>query len=342
LQRLFVIISPYRKRGEFVLIDSAVVLAIGSPTHQSQLVENRPKAMLPALGKPMVVRVMERLYRAGIRYYYVVVGMNEGTVASYLNKQWKPDTKIEFIMRSNESVPVLLAKASKQINRTFMIASYNSFANEQFIAYFMQEGDKNPEHLVLAGAQLNLTPHTENYYAVLDTNRVTDIVTEKPAKGIRQLVLGEIALCGSHFVDYLKNIDTAKANHYGKNLFELAKYYGASEDAKIIADETSWMLRVQSDKDLLALNKRLLEDSNDSHILSELPYTVKVIPPVRIDPQVSVGQGVIIGPHVYVESGCSIGYGATIKNALILDKSNVAADANIDGAIMTRRGLAKI
>ena len=323
------------------MIDSAVVLAIGSPTHQSHLVENRPKAMLPALGKPMVVRVMERLYRAGIRYYYVVVGMNEGTVASYLNKQWKPDAKIEFIMRSNESVPALLAKAAKQIDRAFMIASYNSFSNEQFVIHFMQESDKNPDHLVLAGAQLNLTPHTENYYALLDANRVTDIVGEKPAKGVRQLVLGEIALCGSHFVEYLKAMDMTTATSYGKNLFELARHYITSENAKIIADETSWMLRVQSDKDLLTLNKRLLEDSNDSHILSELPYTVKVIPPVRIDPQVSVGQGVTIGPHVYVESGCSIGYGATIKNALILDKSNVAADANIDGAIVTRRGLVK-
>jgi NDP-sugar pyrophosphorylase family protein len=304
--------------------------------------ENRPKAMLPALGKPMVVRVMERLYRAGIRYYYVVVGMNEGTVASYLNKQWKPDAKIEFIMRTNESVPAILAKATKQIDNVFIIASYNSFSYERFISSFIKENEENPEHLILAGAQLNLTPQMENYYAVLDENRVTDIVTEKPAKDVRQLVLGEIAVCGSHFVDYLKAFDATKSNDYGKNLFQLVKHYATTDGAKVIADETSWMLRVQSDKDLLILNKRLLEDSNDSHILSELPYTVKVIPPVRIDPQVSVGQGVTIGPHVYVESGCSIGYGATIKNALILDRGNVAADSTLDGAILTRRGIIKV
>jgi NDP-sugar pyrophosphorylase family protein len=268
--------------------------------------------------------------------------MNEGTVASYLNKQWKPDAKIEFIMHTNETIPAILAKAAKRIDNGFIIASYNSFSNERFVASFIKKNEQSPEHLILAGAQLNLTPQTENYYAVLDENRVTDIVSDKPAKDIRQLVLGEIALCGTHFVDYLKAFDAAKANHYGKTFFQLAKSYATSADAKIIADETSWMLRVQSDKDLLILNKRLLEDSNDSHILSELPYTVKVIPPVRIDPQVSVGQGVTIGPHVYVESGCSIGYGATIKNAIILDRSSVAADSNIDGAIVTRRGIVKV
>ncbi|MDQ7034424.1 MAG: hypothetical protein Q9P01_06185 [Anaerolineae bacterium] len=264
--------------------------------------------------------------------------MNEGTVASYLNKQWKPDAKIEFIMRTNETIPILLAKAAKRIGDSFIISSYNSFSYERFISSFIKEHEANPEHLILAGAQLNLTPHAENYYAVLDEQRVTNIVTEKPAKDVRQLILGEIAVCGSHFVDYLQALDLQKTSAYGKNLFQLAKYYAANHDAKVMAGETSWILRVQSDKDLLLLNKRLLEDSNDSHILSELPYTVKIIQPVRIDPQVSVGQGVVIGPHVYVESGSSIGYGATIKNALILEKSSVPANTQIDGGIMTRRG----
>jgi UDP-N-acetylglucosamine diphosphorylase / glucose-1-phosphate thymidylyltransferase / UDP-N-acetylgalactosamine diphosphorylase / glucosamine-1-phosphate N-acetyltransferase / galactosamine-1-phosphate N-acetyltransferase len=341
-QRQFAIISVTCSQGGFTLIDSAVVLAISASEHQSSLAENRPKSMLPALGKPLVVRVMERLYRAGIHRYYVVVGMNEGTVASYLSKQWKPDAKVEFIMRTNESFPALLAKTVQQIDGSFVIASYNSFSYERFLTSFLKENEDHPEHLILAGAQLNLSPGDETYYATLNEQQVTDIVTEKPAKDVRHLVLGEFAVCGTHFIEYLKKIDTTRTGILARNLFQIAKHYAASEGAQVMADETSWMLRVQSDKDLLTLNKRLLEDSNDSHILSELPYTVKVIPPVRIDPQVSVGQGVTIGPHVYVESGSSIGYGATIKNALILDRSNVPANAKIDNGIMTRRGIIKL
>ena len=324
------------------MIDSAVVLAISASEHQSGLADNRPKSMLPALGKPLVVRVMERLYRANIHHYYVVVGSNEGAVASYLSKQWKPDAKIEFVVRTTENISTLLSKIAQQINDSFIIASYNSFSYERFLASILKENEDHPDHLILAGAQLNMSPSEETYYAVLNEQRVTDIVTEKPAKDIRQLILGEIAVCGTHFVNYLKTLDTKKTGNLAKNLFHVAKHYAASADAKVMADETSWMLRVQSDKDLLTLTKRLLEDSNDSHILSELPYTVKIIPPVRIDPQVSVGQGVTIGPHVYVESGSSIGYGATIKNALILDRSNVPANAQIDNSIMTRRGIIKI
>jgi NDP-sugar pyrophosphorylase family protein len=324
------------------LIDSAVILAVSASAHRSQLTENRPKAMLPALGKPMVVRVMERLYRAGIRQYYVIVGINEGAVASYLNKQWKPDAKIEFILKGNESIPAILSKAAKRIDRPFLVASYNSFTYERFIESLLKESETNPDQLILVGAQLTLSPQAVNYYAILEDRKVVEIVNQKPAKDISNYVLAELVVCGQHFLDYIKNMDDKKASGYGKNLFQMIHQYVSTDEAQTFVDETSWILAVESDKDLLTLNKRLLEDSNDSHILSELPYTARVIPPVRIDPQVSVGQGVVIGPHVYVERGSSIGYGAKIKNALILERSNVASDANIDGGIVTRNGVIKL
>ena len=52
------------------LVEFAVILAVGSSLHQSQLTYSRPRVMLPVLGKPMVVRTMERLYRAGIHKTY--------------------------------------------------------------------------------------------------------------------------------------------------------------------------------------------------------------------------------------------------------------------------------
>jgi NDP-sugar pyrophosphorylase family protein len=67
------------------LVSCAVVIAVGNIAHQSQLIYNRPRAMLPALGKPLVVRIMDRLYRAGIQKFMVVVGEDEGAVAAYLN-----------------------------------------------------------------------------------------------------------------------------------------------------------------------------------------------------------------------------------------------------------------
>lgn len=323
------------------MIDSAIILAINVANHQSQLTEQRPSAMLPALGKPMVVRVMERLYRAGIRRYVVVVGLNEGAVASYLNRQWMPDAKIEFELKSNESLTAILARIAKRLNHPFMIASYHSFTYERFTDSIIRAHDEYPDHLLVTGAQLTLSPKAENYYALTDGQRVTEIVPTKP-NDRSSYVLADYMVCGYHYLEYLKNFDEKLSNDYSRSIFEVVGKYTASPEAKVALAETSWILRVESDSDLLTLNKRLLEDSNDSHILSELPYTVKVIPPVRIDPQVSVGQGAVIGPHVYVERGSSIGYGATLKNAIVLERASVPADSKIDGAIVSTKGIINV
>jgi NDP-sugar pyrophosphorylase family protein len=322
------------------VIDSAVILAVSAPAHTTQLPDRRPRAMLPALGKPMVVRVMDRLYRAGIRRYVVILGINEGAVASYLNRQWMPDAKVEFKLQANESLTLLLSQIAREFDKPFLIASYNSFTYERYISSLIKRHDEYPDHLILTGGQLSLSPDAlDNHYVVMKGQDIQSIETQKPDNA--HLILSEDAICGHIFLDYLKTMDSKTAMTYGKYWFNIAKKYTNTQDAKVTLAETSWILRVESDKDLLTLNRRLFDDSNDAHILSELPYTVKVIPPVRIDPQVSVGQGVVIGPYVYVERGSSIAYGATIKNAIILGRSSVSAEAEIDGAIVHSKGMIK-
>lgn len=320
------------------MIDSAVILAISSPAHASRLHEQRPRAMLPALGKPMVVRVMDRLYRAGIRRYQVIVGIDEGPIASYINKRWMPDANVEFVLKSNETLSLLIARIARKLDNPFIVVSYNSFTFERFVLTLFKQHNEYNEHVILTGASMTLSPDApSNQYAIMDGGQLEEIVNQKPDD--EHFILAEHTVCGQHFIDHMKNLSEKTASSYGKSWFEIIKTYSKVEDAKLTVAETSWILRVETDKDLLTLNKRLLDDSHDGHVLSELPYTAKVIPPVRIDPQVSVGQSVVIGPHVYIERGSSVGYGAKIKNTVVLERGNVPADSDIDGAIVTSRGV---
>ena len=323
------------------MIDSAIILAVSAATQRSNLTEERPSAMLPALGKPMVVRVMDRLYQAGIRQYVVVVGINEGAVASYLNKQWKPDAKIEFLLRANESTGTLITRIAHKLDKPFLLASYNTFTNERFIDTILRQNENSPDHLILTGTRQTLSSHPEVHYGIIKDGLITSIATDRPEEGQQSLILAELAVCGRSVITHLKALDDREAENYGSNLFHLTQSYLKSNTAKVEVAETSWVLRVERDSDLLLLNKRLLEDSNDSHILSELPYSVKIIPPVRIDPQVSVGQSAIIGPYVYVERGSSIGYGAKIRNAIVLERATVPADSENENVIVTTKGIIK-
>jgi NDP-sugar pyrophosphorylase family protein len=113
------------------------------------------------------------------------------------------------------------------------------------------------------------------------------------------------------------------------------RYIRAGGTAYIV--DTAWLLQIQTDYDLLTLNKYLLDEGQDAHILSELPGTVRIIPPVRIDPQVSIGPGAKIGPYVYLESGCSIGRGATVNNAMILRGVTVVSGETVTNTIVATR-----
>ncbi|MCA9912688.1 MAG: hypothetical protein KC496_05050, partial [Anaerolineae bacterium] len=270
------------------MIDSAVILAASSNFANREITISRPHAMLPALGKPMVVRVMERLYRAGIRRYNVILGMNDGHVASYLNRQWMPDATFEFTLQSQETLLLLLHRIAKKLDAPFLIASHNSFTYERFVQSLLRHHEEQPNHLLLAGARLSLSAAKPRVYATVSDEKVSihrEIDTEND-----HFILGEHMLCGRHCVEYLTQLNESDFSQNGLTFFDVVQAYASQEDAQLAIAETSWLLDVVQDSDLLTLNKRLLEDSNDGHILSELHSSVRVIPPVRVDPQVSVGQ----------------------------------------------------
>lgn len=316
----------------------AVILATASPTHRSQMTYNRTHAMLPALGKPMFIRVMERLYRIGIRDYVVVVGENEGAVVSYLNTHWMPDVNINLMVRLNtDSMTTVFNKVVQSERDPFLVCSYNVFTHPNFPERLIKLHQNAPNSLVLTGAPSTLSRAAPVAYALVDDNKtVKQIVQRQHQPDNRAVMLADFYLIGDAMLAFMAaplGPDDQPAQRFSDLVSAFVESGGETQLA-----HTNWILQVEADRDLLALNKLLLDESNDAHILSELPYTVKIVPPVRIDPQVSVGQGATIGPHVYLERGSSVGRDAVIKNSLVLEQSNVPAQKTLVNAILTTRG----
>jgi NDP-sugar pyrophosphorylase family protein len=318
--------------GDSSLISSAVIIATST---QNLLTEQRPRAMLPVLGKPMVVRVMDRFYKAGIRHFIVIVGISEGAVAAYLNKQWMPDAQIEFVLKANESLGQLLIRIATQLSHPFVVSSYNSFTHEHFIHSLSKIAGESPDALVIGAARSTVTTSGATHFAPFQHDGVLKITTTREENS---LIAAEQAVFGQATLGMLKSMDDKVSSPATKTLLDVFQVLTAQNNVPVRIVEAAWLLCIENESDLLILNKRMLDESTDAHILSELPYTVKVIPPIRIDPQVSVGQGAVIGPYVYIERGSSIGYGAKIKNSIVLERGNVPADANLSGCIVTTRG----
>jgi len=318
------------------IIEQAVILAVGNPAHQSQLTYDRPRTMLPALGKPLVVRMMDRLHRIGIQDYVVVVGEEEGAVASYLNSQWVPNARIQFVMQSaSDSLTRILADIARKYGKPFLVNSYNSFTHPRFPERLLKHREDYGDALILSGATTTLSTSKRNFFALTrDTHRVTAIASEPPTNG-PNLTLTDLAIVGQKVVQFLST-SLPTTGTFSKQLMNTFEHYFRAGGLAYIVD-TAWLLQVQTDYDLLTLNRHLLDEAVDAHILSELPGTVQIIPPVRIDPQVSIGAGAKIGPYVYLESGCTVGRDAVVSNAMILRGATVVSGETVSNTIVATR-----
>lgn len=321
------------------MIERAVILAIGNPYHRSVLTYSRAPAMLPALGKPLVARVMDRLHRIGIRKYTIVVGENEGAVAGYLNTQWLPNVEIDFALRSGmNNLQSILSDIARKYGGPLLICSYNSFTHNQFPRSLIKSHTDNPNALILSGAMASLSKSQQHHYAIMDGTTVKQIALSKQIDQTA-FTLTDLAVCGQDFIDFLASPpeSTQKATVYNWQFMDIVQQFVNSEGNALVT-ETSWILQIEADRDLLTLNKHLLDEGQDAHILSELPYTVQIISPVRIDPQVNVGQGAKIGPYVYLERGCSVGHNVSLRNTILLERANVPAERAVADTIISTRG----
>lgn len=317
------------------MVNLAVILAVSSSLHQSQLAYSRPRVMLPVLGKPMVVRIMERLYRAGIQRYVVIVGEDEGAVAAYLNRQWLPNVEIDFVVQSpNSSLTRTLADVSRRYAEPFLVTSYNSFTHVNFPDRLLKRYQEVGDGLVLSGAPVSLSKFAPYAFAEMKDGLVVDILSTNAANPALPM-LSNLAICGSDFVTFLSNL-LVNTRVFSRQLMEVLRLYVQAGRPTYLA-ETAWLLPIEADYDLLTLNRQLLDDEQDTHILSELPSSVQVIPPVRIDPNVSVGQGAKLGPRVYLEAGCSVGHHSTLANTMVLQNAVISANSHIDDLIVSTR-----
>jgi NDP-sugar pyrophosphorylase family protein len=316
------------------LIDLAVILAFGSAFHQSQLIYSRPRPMLPVLGKPLVVRAMELLYRTGIQRFVVVVGEEEGAVAAYLSNHWLPNVKLEFVIQySSASLMRTLSDIARHQRRPFVVTGYNTFMQPNFPERLLKHAQEAGDALVVGCAHTSLSKSSVACFAEVEENRIGTITRQKTS--VHSPVVTNMAACGEAFVDYLAAV-TPTTGTFSKQVVDIFQSYIASGRTASFTEAT-WALQVEADYDLLTLNKYLLDDGLDTYILSELPSSIQIVPPVRIDPNVSVGQGARIGPRVYLESGCTVGAQAHLSNTIVLQNAVVPSGEKVSDMIVSSR-----
>jgi bifunctional UDP-N-acetylglucosamine pyrophosphorylase/glucosamine-1-phosphate N-acetyltransferase len=299
------------------------------------LTKDRPKSMLPVLGKPIMARVMDRLRDAGIRRFVVVIGDQEGAIAAYLTSSWYPDAEIKFVIQAVPTGTVdALLLAAPNLDGPFVLTAVDNLTSPDHVRDLMKCFDMAGDPM----ATLSLLPATPEQIrvssgVVIENDLVTAIEEKPPAPQGKHAAIMLYAFSQT-ILDYLPKV---KVSARGEREIASAIQLGIEDGQEVGYVITDWRLHLTHEVDLLAINRQFLKEGRDAHILSEIPGSVHIIPPVRIDPKVSVGQAAQIGPNVYLESGATVGPGATLKNALVLSGATVAAAEHCQDEIIDRR-----
>ena len=298
------------------MIEQAVILAAGRGSRLGQLTRERPKSMLPILGKPIMARVMDRLRDAGIRRFVVVVGDPDGAMASYLNTSWYPDASVQYAIQSVPTGTVdALQQAAPYLDGPFLLTAVDNLTSTAHVNNLIERFSRYPDQL----AALSLLPATPDQIrrssgVVIEGDWIT-AVEEKPADP-RGAYAGIMLYAFSlSFLNYLSRV---KVSARGERELVSGIQAGISDGLRVGYAITDWRLHLTHEIDLLAINRYFLQTGTDAHILSEIPASAHITSPVRIDPNVSVGRGAHLGPNVYLESGSTVGEDAVLENTIVL------------------------
>lgn len=304
------------------MIKQAVILAAGRGTRLGELTQNRPKSMLPILGRPIMARVMDRLREAGIRDFVVVIGDQEGAIASYLSNSWHPDTTVKFAIQAVATGTVdALKLAAPYITGPFLLSSVDNLTSAAHVKNLVDAFNTTPGCF----ASLSLLPTTpeqirKSSSVIIEGDRIAGI-EEKPDTPRGQYASIMLYAFDTTILDYIPRVPVSRR---GEREIASAIQMGIEDGRTVNYAITDHRLHLTRELDLLAINKAFLAEERDNHILSEIPGSVHLLPPVRIDPNVSIGQSVRLGPNVYIESGAAVGDRAVLENTLVLAGARVA------------------
>ncbi len=315
------------------MIDHVIVMAATPSRGMEPLTRTRPKAMLPLLGKPMIARVMDGYYSAGIRRFTVVVGEKEGDLAAWLSSEWRKDVRLQFAMQGFERGTASTLFATRaSIDGPFIIAPCDILVPEEHVHHLTRYFDTHPSDSAALSlfyapddkgeeASVFLDPRGNvMYISETPTFAHQDYMTALPVYAFTQKVLG-----------YLDRVPIKEDS--GERVLATAIQMMIDDGGVVGAVEIGWRIRLSDPEDLLTATILLMARQQEPVLNSPLPGTVKITPPVVVDAGVVVNSDVELGPNVYLEKGTVIGSGAHLSETVVLAR-RIAAGKVIEKEVV--------
>jgi len=315
------------------MIDHVIVMA-ASPGHGMEaLTRTRPKAMLPLVGMPMIARVMDGYYKAGIRRFTVVVGETEGAAAAWLSTQWHSDIRLQFAPQGHQRGTAATLFATRGlIDGPVIVAPCDVLVPEEHVKQLALYFETHPGDSVVLSLFYAPDDQEQGIGVFLDPRGNVMYISEVPT-GAHQDNMTALPVYGftPHVLEYLDRVPVKEES--GERVMATTIQSMIDGGQVVGGLETGWRTHLNEPDDILTASILLMARYDHAVLNSPIPDTVKIVPPVHIDPGVTVVAGAEIGPNVYLEAGTVIGANTIISESVVLAR-RIGAGKNIQREVV--------
>jgi NDP-sugar pyrophosphorylase family protein len=313
----------------------AVILAAGLGTRLSPVTATRSKAMVPVLGRPLVERAMLPLVANGVKDFVIVAAPDDREIVhhfeqlSALGITVRVATQMERLGTANA-----LEAASHLISGPFILSACDSLIDASHVRSMLAAAEAGADAVL---SLLDVDPEMVSRSAAvaMDGDAVRQIVEKpRPEEAPSFTISLPHYVFAPRFLDLLHGVPVSARGEYEiQDAVQRLIYDGA----RVVGVRATARLQVSTPTDLLAMTCRLLADSSEpKHIYPDLVgRATELVTPLRVDRGVTIGDGCVIGPEVYLETGCRVGDGAEIRRAIVLRGAEVGDGERVRDRIVS-------
>jgi len=296
-----------------------VILAAGRGSRMRGLTKNRPKAMLPVAGKPIITRVVAQLQRADIARIIVVVPADDAHIQPYFAAHPPENVSLTFVVQPYAGgMAHALLQAAPHIDAPFVVTACDSLYPHTFYAELTaaHQAQSSPATLAVMALPPAVIPRASSVEIV--GGRVVRIV-EKPAPEDAPSNIGSLALYVFE-PELLHHLRGVSVSARGEMELQDAIQMLMTAAGGLGYVQTPWRWELTTPADLLEVNLWWLNQAPDSVVVDD-----GVVLPADVSP----------GPAVYIEAGARIGAGAVIRHSVILRDGVVSAGETVENRLVS-------
>ena len=288
-------------------IKQAVILAAGEARRLRPFTVNKPKAMLPVAGKPIIQCIIEALAQGGIQDIICVTGYQQAQITSHLGDGRRFGVEIRYAAQHKQlGTGHALLQAEEATGSEFLVINGNKIFGSELIAAIINE---QPPILLTRKAA-----DPRGYGIVTSANgRLTGIV-EKPAQPPGNTINGGIYAFNRDIFNYVRDVlDIPSA---------LTAMLADGREIRVI-EATGTLMDVVYPWDLLTMNDTVLQKIAAS-------YNGTIEDGVALKGRVTIGKNSIIRQNTYIAGPVVIGEGCDIgPNVCLFPATSVGSNVTI-------------